>query len=270
MNSDIEEGTVAKFISTAVSGFLNNDLMSSLQFFLKRAKGSFGLCVTSSIDAKRQLALASRGQTISVAVFPQEGMILWGSEQSAVKAAMDAVPIAQTTDPDQRAMRLDLDDLGGEIILLVFSSSDVRREAIDSNAKEDSAGSKRYKRMTSLAPSVIKGMDIRMGPLQTCTVCAFVPMSKAADKDMRARMIPLRDNPLIHPMPVFEKDGVHLDIRYQQSNRMDTWKRLSSKAEGERREVNESKGGRHRYSCYRLRGLSMAWGAVLFRSWERV
>ena len=224
MTPDIEDGSLLKFISTTISGFLDNDLMSSLQFFLQRAKGSFGLCVTSSVDAKRQVVLGSRGQTISIAFFPQEGMVLWGSEQSAVKAAMGAVPISESQDPNRQALRLDLDDLGGEVALIDFSSNafqptdtnDVswnRKASPYVSVRENSMADRFVKRVTSLSPIVVKQIDVNMGPLQACTVCTYKQMSKGNDTSLRQRMIPLRDNPLIHQLPVFERDGVHQDIR---------------------------------------------------------
>ena len=45
------------------------------RLFLRGAKGSFGLCVNSSLDAHRQLVLAARGQTISLAVYPASRII---------------------------------------------------------------------------------------------------------------------------------------------------------------------------------------------------
>ena len=40
------------------------------------------------LDADRQMALAARGQTMSVAFYPKLGLVLYGSEQAAVKAAL--------------------------------------------------------------------------------------------------------------------------------------------------------------------------------------
>ena len=39
-----------------------------------------------SLDVKRQMVMAARGQTISLAFYPAAGLILYGSEQAAVKA----------------------------------------------------------------------------------------------------------------------------------------------------------------------------------------
>ena len=52
--------------------------------FLANAKGSFGLFVSCSLDANRQVVLAARGQTISIAFYPRQNTILWGSEQACL------------------------------------------------------------------------------------------------------------------------------------------------------------------------------------------
>jgi hypothetical protein len=63
---DTEEGSnVVAFSRATVNAFFDNDLFFTTKTFLKNAKGSFGLCVSSSLDAHRQICLASRGQTVS-------------------------------------------------------------------------------------------------------------------------------------------------------------------------------------------------------------
>lgn len=122
--NDIEEGSgsVGKFIRATVTAFFDNDLLHSMRVFLENAKGSFGLCVTTSIDAHRQAVFAAKGQTLSVAFYPRKGVICYGSEQAAVKAGLNyETPSGKSsfgTDfefVDENAVRLDLDDLGGEM-----------------------------------------------------------------------------------------------------------------------------------------------------------
>ncbi|CAB9524779.1 expressed unknown protein [Seminavis robusta] len=143
---DVELGnqdpkSVYRFVSAAVHAFFDNDLMQSTKEFLSNARGSFGLCVVSTLDAKSQMCLAAQGQTISVAFYPKSGLVLYGSEQAAVKAAMnvdapghgnvadDARAAADDDDKDvdnaldRLAARLDLDDLAGEICLLDWSTN---------------------------------------------------------------------------------------------------------------------------------------------------
>lgn len=58
-------------------------------FLLLASKGSFGLCVTTSMDSYRQVAFAAKGQTLSIAFYPRKGVICFGSEQAAVKVCSD-------------------------------------------------------------------------------------------------------------------------------------------------------------------------------------
>ena len=67
--SNDEEGSDASllhFCLSAIDAFFDNDLFWTTKTFLKHAKGSFGLCITSSLDAHRQICLAARGQTVRV------------------------------------------------------------------------------------------------------------------------------------------------------------------------------------------------------------
>ena len=115
------------FVSAAVDGFFDNDLFHATRLFMANARGSFGLGVTCSLDSSRQMIVAARGQTNSVALYPRLGLVLYGSEQAAVKAcvgmkpppgsAQKYSPAAGDEDPGP-GMRIDLDDLGGEIMLL--------------------------------------------------------------------------------------------------------------------------------------------------------
>jgi hypothetical protein len=52
------------FCQVTVDAFLDNDLFFTTKHFLKHAKGSFGLSVTSNLDSHRQMCLAARGQTV--------------------------------------------------------------------------------------------------------------------------------------------------------------------------------------------------------------
>lgn len=114
---------VTQFARDTIDAFLDNSLMGATSNFLDRAKGSFGIAVSSSLDADSRICLAARGQTISVAFF--RDFVLYGSEQAAVKAGLEMPPIdsSSTMDP---VVRLDLDDLGGEVVCLDWSNdSDV-------------------------------------------------------------------------------------------------------------------------------------------------
>jgi hypothetical protein len=119
------DASIYAFSLATINAFFDNDLFMVTKTFLKNARGSFGLCVTSSLDAHRQICLAARGQTMSVAFYPRKGLITYGSEQAAVKAGMivdfpgDEDALARSLgDVDNDVLRLDLDDLGGEVLLL--------------------------------------------------------------------------------------------------------------------------------------------------------
>lgn len=124
----------SKFARVVIDAFLDNDLFHTTKEFLSNAHGSFGLCVASSLDASSQLCLAARGQPTSVAFYPKEGVVLYGSEQSAVKAALQSSGIVTDSSEqetgnsnviDKGSLRLDLDDLGGEVCLIDFSTTAV-------------------------------------------------------------------------------------------------------------------------------------------------
>ncbi len=85
VTTDEECGNFDQFVKATVNAFFDNDLLNTISVFLKNAKGSFGLCVTSSLDAHRQVAMAAKGQTLCIAFYPRKGVICYGSEQAAVK-----------------------------------------------------------------------------------------------------------------------------------------------------------------------------------------
>ncbi len=71
----------AAFVTAAVDAFFDQDLLRATQMLLSNAKGSFGLFVSCSLDAHRQVVLAARGQTMSVGFYPAQNLVLWASEQ---------------------------------------------------------------------------------------------------------------------------------------------------------------------------------------------
>ena len=81
-----EDGAAARFADAAAGAFLDQDLLRAVRGFLAGAKGSFGLFASCSLDAHRQFVLAARGQTMSLAFYPRQGVVLWGSEQARAPA----------------------------------------------------------------------------------------------------------------------------------------------------------------------------------------
>ena len=67
LEEDEEKGaadakSLTNFARVTIDAFFDNDLMQTTKEFLSNAHGSFGLCVTSTLDASTQMCLAARGQ----------------------------------------------------------------------------------------------------------------------------------------------------------------------------------------------------------------
>ena len=133
-------GSIFHFAQCVIDAFFDNDLFNTVKLFMAGASGSFGLSVTSSLDSHRQICLAARGQTLSIAFYPQKRIVLFGSEQAAVKAGMGkALPQSSYSsdllershlDVDNDVLRLDLDDLEGEICMLDWGRTQYKTPAL--------------------------------------------------------------------------------------------------------------------------------------------
>lgn len=55
------------WIRKSIDAFFDNDLFFTTKYFMKHAIGSFGLVITSSMDAHCQICIAARGQPMSIA-----------------------------------------------------------------------------------------------------------------------------------------------------------------------------------------------------------
>ena len=83
------DATAAKaLVRVAVRAFFEQDLLAAARQLLANAIGSFGLVLSTSLDAPNELVVAARGQTMSIAFYPKLGCFLFGSESAATKAAM--------------------------------------------------------------------------------------------------------------------------------------------------------------------------------------
>ena len=82
MNARDEERAIRRLIETSVSAFFYNDLLAAGRELLRHAKGSFGLVLSHTLDAKDSFLVAARGQTMSVAFYPHLGAVTFGSEQA--------------------------------------------------------------------------------------------------------------------------------------------------------------------------------------------
>jgi hypothetical protein len=96
------------FVKATIQGFLHNDLYRATQFFMLRARGSFGLVTVSTLTPDR-LVLSSLGQPITIGVDPQQQYSIYASEPSAVDAVLMHQP---------ETYRLDLNQNAGEIAVL--------------------------------------------------------------------------------------------------------------------------------------------------------
>lgn len=204
---DIESNSINSnlkaFCEHSIDAFFDNDLFMTTKLFMKNAKGSFGISVTSSLDAHRQICLAARGQTMSIAFYPGKDLICYGSEQAAVKAGMGAVfegtsnneTLQSTTksyrEVDSESTRLDLDDLGGEIVVLDW-------------------GHRRYQS----TPVSLPNQHLEEYKLMNGKVAAVLHQeSKSTKMELFHRLTRLSDNPLIQPLQKSTDDPVLTDIR---------------------------------------------------------
>lgn len=189
---DVESG-LDEFAEAVINAFFDNDLFHSVRRFLTSARGSFGLGITCSLDAGRQMVVAARGQTISVAFYPKLGLVLYGSEQAAVKAGLGLeAPTGSNSDVYHEdsgpAVRIDLDDLGGEIMLI-----DWGKDKLQLSPKE--AQLRRSTLMDGAVTVVSAHEEVNVG------VHKFTK-----------RLVPLEDNPLMLPILDPCQDVVKRDI----------------------------------------------------------
>jgi hypothetical protein len=106
--TDIDDCQRCLFVKAAIHAFLHNDLNRATQFFMLRARGSFGLVTVSTLTPDK-LVLGSLGQPMTIGVDPQQQYSIYASEPSAV----DAVLLHRTG-----SYRLDLNQNAGEVAVL--------------------------------------------------------------------------------------------------------------------------------------------------------
>ena len=111
----VDAAAAGAMVRHALVAFAANDLEAAAMQLMRHAKGSFGLVISHSLDATSGLVVAARGQTMSIAVYPQLGMVLFGSEAAATKAAMGMSAEARRADAAERDSPKSLrrDDDGG-------------------------------------------------------------------------------------------------------------------------------------------------------------
>jgi hypothetical protein len=213
---DEEMGASAcEFVRVTWNAFFDNDSLFVMKTFLSRAKGSFGLMITNSLDAARQVCVAARGQTMSIAFYPKKGLICYGSEQAAVKAGL-SVPTpggdilasvhGGEYGDDNAAVRLDLDDLNGEICLLDWGADGEPAVSVPN------AHCARYSMMG-------RSVNVVLAKEGDCALKKVLPTSKSTSSktmvsaELFHRMTRLEGNSLIKPLLPESDDLVLSDIR---------------------------------------------------------
>lgn len=139
------------------------------------------------------VCFAAKGQTLSIAFYPRKGVICYGSEQAAVKAGLnyDMPEGSSNFAPvNEDAVRLDLDDLAGEICLLDwgFKESDPAVAPPNRNLP------------------VVKMMG------GAVNVVLYHQTNTANTKTFSKRLIPLENNDMIKPLLNDSADPVRADI----------------------------------------------------------
>ncbi len=129
------KGAMLRLVETACMAFLYGDLLRAALELLGGADGSFGLVLSHSLDADRDVVFASRGQTMSVSFYPSLGCIAFGSEAAATKACMGMSHghrLGAPTDFEGQSFRFDLDDVAGEVVLLRWEPQPVGEHVLGS------------------------------------------------------------------------------------------------------------------------------------------
>ena len=214
---------VTRFVSVALDAFFKQDLLTAARQLLAGSIGSFGLVLSTSVDAKRELVVAARGQTMSIAFYPMLGMILWGSEAAATKAgigaagadkkkeaATDAPKAVGAKSPSrwgkvrhvfkqdealQEGFRFDLDDVNGEVALLRWGEE--AEPPMVPAARRDGQVS------TALEPMVqVMDYDVaESGRRGALWIAQYVEGTCAVRKPFFRRVLQLGDNPYVSPIP---------------------------------------------------------------------
>ena len=235
-----EDACLRCFVRVSVSAFLYNDMLYAGKELLRRAKGSFGIVLSHTLDCGDSFLIGARGQTMSVGFYPHLGMVLFGSEAAATKAAMGlkASPNDNAMDDSKlggasfdlrtnqlkSSFRLELDDLGGEVVLVTWANGESRDPS-------STAGSEASWRDASDAPPTCGYLERRFrrqddnhakceatshvidGGGMRCDVISLKEVRHAVHKPFFQRVMRLDGNPLIEPLVPITADPVGQDLR---------------------------------------------------------
>lgn len=156
---------------------------------------------------------------MSIGFYPDKGLICYGSEQAAVKAGLTAKfpkpdnnvrgPSSTTdegNDIDKDATRLDLDDLGGEIVLLDWGRSHSTGTTNGSTSSPPST----VDQIVSKPSRHLMVHSVMKGAVQV--VISQESKSSSLDRELYHRLTRLTRNDLIKPLPQFSDDPIQTDI----------------------------------------------------------
>ena len=230
----IENGVQAAgeaLVRSAVGAFFRQDLLAAGRQLLDKAEGSFGLVLSTSLDAASEIVIAARGQTMSVAFYPRLGMFTFGSESSATKAGLGRMMEGCTADKMNSQMlgddfldgfRFDLDDVNGEVMLLRWGKDSA---GSDLDASKHGLGSvpateleplpKGTTPRTLLKSKSYHAQLMRFGPEGSGAIRAytFIDGRNGSKLPMMKRVLRLGGNPFVEPLPKMGlKDPVGDDI----------------------------------------------------------
>lgn len=210
------------------------DLLAAARQLLAGAKGSFGLVLSHSLDAgdAGEVVMAARGQTMSVAVYPHLGSVLFGSEASATKAAMNMPSHSlgmQGWDEEgpivcEDAFRFDLDAVNGEVLLLKWGQPVQETDEAFLGARDNRRASRRRSWVDKSplvddeSPRVLSGGEILRATevmryaKDKLRLVAFNKVEGEARKAFWPRVVRMYDNPLIMPLLPRVPDPVGKDL----------------------------------------------------------
>jgi hypothetical protein len=100
--------TITEFVVQTISSFFTADIFACMSSFLRSASGSFGLAVSCATE-DGAVVLSAMGQPMAFSLDPMLGLVLYGSEVSAVR-----IPVQENFAPLR--YRYNIDDADGEVV----------------------------------------------------------------------------------------------------------------------------------------------------------
>jgi len=206
-----------KFLKRAVEAWLHADVADALRQLLSRATGSFGVTVLSACEPDT-VAIAAKGQQMSLALHSGASIALYGSEAAAMK-----VPVACSGSDikswEFMTHRMDLDESHGEVLRLSLRPRPVIKSAAAADALlivspddilDESA---LHRKEGALKPASWGGF---MWSGLHIDSFRFKTRKEVTGYELRTRLVPLLDNPLVQPLPLLsgpaQNDPVGADI----------------------------------------------------------